>query len=145
MKTSNAIADRRISLEDIPRLMIYLKVSEDDDEFIDNCCDKLQLLCYSDKYLKEGLLFRELIDVLVDVGFMQGFELTEKECQSVHCAQMLISILLAANVFGEKARSKAKREKFAHVVRDCNDIANEHGPFKDRRIYAETRLLVYKY
>ena len=59
--------------------MIYLKVSDDDSEFIDACCDKLQLLLYSDRYIKDGLLFRELLDVFIDVGFMQGFELTVKE------------------------------------------------------------------
>ena len=58
------------------------------------------MLNYSDKYLKKGMLFRELLDVLVDCGLLQGMELTEKEIVSTQGAQMIISILLAAGVFG---------------------------------------------
>ena len=141
--TIKSLGERRISLDDVPLFIQYLKVSRDDDDFIENCLNKLQVLHYSDKYLKKGMLFRELLDVLVDCGLLQGMELTEKEMVSTQGAQMIISILLAAGVFGEKA--KRKRDKFAMLVNDCNDIANSIGPFNDRRIYQPTQLLVYKF
>lgn len=80
--TQKSLGERRMTLDDVPTFLQYLKVCDDDDQFIEECLDKLQVLNYSDKYLKEGLLFKELLDVLVDCGFMQGMELTEKEITS---------------------------------------------------------------
>lgn len=68
--TVKSLGERRISLDDVPLFLQYLKVSRDDDDFIENCLNKLQVLNYSDKYLKKGMLFRELLDVLVDCGLL---------------------------------------------------------------------------
>lgn len=125
--------------------MKYLRVSDDDDEFIDLCCDKLHILLNSDGFVRNGLKFRQLLDVLMEVGFMAGFELHEREMFSVHSAQLCTDILISAGVFGESNKSRARREKISRLVPDCCEIANENGPFKDRRFYQETKLLVYKF
>ena len=47
-------------LDDIPAFMHYLKVSEDDEEYIDMMCDKLMILQEDDRLVMEGLTFNEL-------------------------------------------------------------------------------------
>lgn len=42
LATSNkSMGDRRITLDDIPEFLLYLKVSKDDDDFIDNTLNRL--------------------------------------------------------------------------------------------------------
>ena len=76
---------------------------------------------------------------------MQGFELTERDMISVHSAQFVTDILISCGLFGKKSQSKSQRDTISRMCSDCNDIANEQGPFKDRRLYDETKLLVYKF
>ena len=82
-------------LDDIPAFMHYLKVSEDDDEYIDMMCDKLMILQEDDRLVMEGLTFNELFQVMKSIHFFQGMELTEKEPVSVMCTQTLLSIILS--------------------------------------------------
>lgn len=47
-------------MEDIPNFMKYLKVSADDEEFIENTCSKLLILQEDDALVNNGVLFSEL-------------------------------------------------------------------------------------
>ena len=47
-------------LDDIPAFMHYLKVSDDDTEYIDMMCDKLMILQEDDRLVMEGLSYNEL-------------------------------------------------------------------------------------
>lgn len=47
-------------LNDIPNFMKYLKVCEDDEEYIDMMCDKLIILQEDDILVNEGITFKEL-------------------------------------------------------------------------------------
>ena len=72
-------------------------------------------------------------------------ELTEKEPISVMCAQLIISIILSCQIFGRTASKRKMRNKIANLVGDCNDIANDKGPFKDKKFYGLTYLVNYKF
>ena len=128
------MAERRMSLEDLPSFLQYLVVNEDDKEYIDICCDKLIVLLNSDLFVREGINFLQLIDILGEIDFLQQMGLTEYEPVSVQSTQMMIDILLYSGFFG-KGKSLEKRERIASLVKDVNDIALEKGPFKDRGIY----------
>jgi hypothetical protein len=47
-------------LEDIPTFLKYLKVSNDDEEFIESICTKLLILHEDDNLINNGVLFTEL-------------------------------------------------------------------------------------
>ena len=136
---------RRMPLEDIPTFLKYLKVSNDDEEFIESICSKLLILHEDDNLINNGVLFTELFQILVSVDFFHGMELTEKEAVSVMCAQTLLDIILQAEVFGQAASKKKMRPKIAKLVSDCNDIANDKGPFKDKKFYENTMMVIYKF
>lgn len=51
---------RRIPIEDIPAFMNYLKVSEDDEEYIDMMCDKILILQEDNTLVQDGLTYNEL-------------------------------------------------------------------------------------
>ena len=51
---------RKIQIQDIPAFMNYLKVCEDDDEYIENILDKLVVLQEDDFFVNEGLSYDEL-------------------------------------------------------------------------------------
>lgn len=63
--------------------MLYLKVSNEDVDFVNECCDKLMVLQQSESHMRDGLTFPELLSVLRSVGFFQGMELTDHEQVSV--------------------------------------------------------------
>ena len=65
-----SVINRKITLNDLPAFMEYLSVSDDDKEFVENICGQLTVLLSEDKYVKEGLNFKELMDVLRGVHFM---------------------------------------------------------------------------
>ena len=125
--------------------MLYLKVSNEDVDFVNECCDKLMVLQQSESHMRDGLTFPELLSVLRSVGFFQGMELTDHEQVSVMSTQVLLDVLLASNIFGEAASKPKLRPKISRKVRDCNDIANDRGPFLDKRIYHNTRVVDYKF
>lgn len=136
---------RKMPLTDIVHFMKYLKVCDDDDEFIDATANKLIILQEDDELVNEGISFQQLFQILIKVGFFQGFELTEKESLSVHSAQIIIDIVLQAEIFGQAASKSKLRHKIGCKVNDCNDIANNKGPFKDPKFYENTKMVIYKF
>ena len=49
--------------------MNYLKVSEDDEEFIEYSVEKLMILQESDEFVRDGINFSQLIEVLTTTNF----------------------------------------------------------------------------
>lgn len=125
--------------------MTYLKVSEDDVEYIDMIWDRLEPLRESKTIMKKGIGFRELLELMVKQHFFQGMEMTEKEPVSVITTQILIDILLQVKVFGAQTSKPRMRGKISKRVRDCNDVANDGGIFRDKRYYQNTKVLIYRF
>jgi len=80
------IINRRIQLDDVIKFMDFMVVSESDKVFVDGCAGKLLPLLTNDYYIEEGIGYQELIDILTEIDFWQGLDLTDRESVSVHSA-----------------------------------------------------------
>ena len=70
---------RKFYLDDLPLFLNSFAVSEDDKEYIDNILDKLMILTADDDLVRDGIDFKELLDLLRSVHFFQQMGLTDKE------------------------------------------------------------------
>lgn len=75
-----------ITVLDMARFVKYFAVTEDDEEYFENVIGTLADEASDEYYMKNGILFEELIQWLKDAQFFIGCELTTKEPVSVMAA-----------------------------------------------------------
>lgn len=99
----------------IPQFVKYFRVALDDENFFETTIEKLSDLATVQQYVDNGLPFDALINELAQADFFIGCEMTDREPNSVMCAQLMIHILEYCQVIPPTERELG-------IVKDVNDL-----------------------
>jgi len=116
----------RLELLALPKFVNYFKVSNEDDDYLDQFIDKVSVIAEQEYYVDHGVDFNHLIRELHTHGFLLGQEITEKEPGACLQAQIMLQIMIRLRLITEDDLFSDKIQ-----YKDVNDMDELRGAVND--------------